>query len=80
MDKEFVDYLDKKFNGIDKKFSRIDRKSGRKFDKVLSGQDRILKRLDDLEQESTVSTELYSSHDKKIEEHEERIIALETKS
>ncbi len=80
MEKEFVDYLDKKFNSIDKRFDNIEGEIKGKFDKVLDGQDRIVKRLDNLEQESKVSTELYKKHDKTIDEHEERIFALETKS
>ncbi|MCG2808933.1 MAG: hypothetical protein L6275_01140 [Candidatus Portnoybacteria bacterium] len=94
MDKEFVDYLDKKFNSIDKRFSYVDKQFAiidkrfdsvdkqikDKFDKVLSGQDKIFKKLGDLEQENTASTELYKRHDNKIEEHDERILALEIKS
>ena len=74
--KEFVDYLDKKFNSIDGRLDQMDMK----FDKVLDGQDRIVKRLDNLEQENKVSTELYKKHDEKIESHEERNFALEAKS
>ena len=101
MDKEFVNYLDKKFNKIDKKFDGIDKKFDgidkrlnghdkqfddikgqikNKFDKVLNGQDKIFKKLTDLEDENTVSTELYKKHDEKIEEHSERMLALEAKS
>ena len=80
MDKEFVDYLDKKFNNIDKKFASVDNQIKDKFDKILTGQDKIFKKLDDLEQENTISTELYKRHDNKIEEHDERILALEIKS
>ncbi|MBU1289681.1 hypothetical protein KKG85_00290 [Patescibacteria group bacterium] len=80
MDKEFVDYLDKKFNNIDKKFASVDNQIKDKFDKILTGQDKIFKKLGDLEQENTASTELYKRHDNKIEEHDERILALEIKS
>ena len=80
MEKEFVDYLDKKFNNIDKKFASVDNQIKDKFDKILTGQDKIFKKLDDLGQENTISTELYKRHDNKIEEHDERILALEIKS
>jgi len=80
MEKEFVDYLDKKFNNIDKKFASVDNQIKDKFDKILTGQDKIFKKLGDLEQENTASTELYKRHDNKIEEHDERILALEIKS
>ncbi|MFH0805534.1 MAG: hypothetical protein V1901_01420 [Patescibacteria group bacterium] len=48
--------------------------------KILNQQDRFVKRLDDLDQEDKMSTEIYKKHDKKIENHEERILAIEAKS
>ncbi len=48
--------------------------------KILNQQDRFVKRLDDLEQENDMSTDIYKEHDKKIEKHEKRIFALEAKS
>jgi len=83
MEKDFVDYLDKKFNSIDKKFDDVDgrfNQMNEKFNEVLDGQDGIVKQLSDLEQESQMSTRLYKKHDKKIENHEERILALKVKS
>ncbi len=79
MDKEFIKYLDKKFDNIDERFNSVEGEIKEKFDKVLDGQDRIFKRLDSLEQENQISTNLYKGHDKKIENHEKRIFSLEGK-
>ena len=79
IDKKF-DNVNKQFVNIDKKFDNVDKQIKNKFDKVLSGQDKIFKELGDLKQESIVSTELYKKHDEKIEDYSERILALEIKS
>lgn len=50
-----------------------------KFDSVLSGQDHILKRLDDLETDSEMDTAVHHRHEDKLENHEERIVVVEEK-
>ena len=50
-----------------------------KFDSVLSGQDHILKRLDDLETDSEMDTAVHHRHEDKLENHEERIVVVEKK-
>jgi len=79
MDKDFVNYLDKKFNSIDEKFNQIDKKVDSKFGEVLDGQDKIVNQLDSLKQEGIVSTELYQKHETEIQDHKKRILSLEAK-
>lgn len=81
--KTILKAVDFKFRGVDEKFNDIDKRLYQmdgKIDKVLDGQDRFVKQLTDLEQESKISTELYKNHDKKIEGHEKRIDKLELKT
>ncbi|NQV00971.1 MAG: hypothetical protein HQ537_02535 [Parcubacteria group bacterium] len=81
--KTILKAVDFEFRGIDERFNDIDKRLYQmdgKIDKVLDGQDRFVKQLTDLGQESKVSTELYKNHDKKIEGHEKRIDKLELKT
>jgi|GEM_PF-5461135 len=50
-----------------------------KFDLVFNSQDKILKRLDDLETDNAMSAGASRRHEDKLENHEERIIAVEEK-
>ena len=50
-----------------------------KFDSVLTGQDHILKRLDDLETDSEMDTAVHRRQGDKLENHEERIVVVEEK-
>lgn len=77
MDKEFINYLDQKFNKIDEGFNEVDKQIKEKFDKILSAQDGISKQLTDLQQENKMVLDLYKRHDESIEGHEQRISKLE---
>jgi len=66
-----------RFDEVDQKFEKADEQIKEKFDKVLTGQDKICKQLSDLTQESKINTKLYKYHDKKLEKHEQRINKLE---
>ena len=48
-----------------------------KFDRVLTGQDRISKRLEDLETENVMDAAVHRRQDDKLENHEERIVIME---
>ncbi len=50
-----------------------------KFDMVLTGQDHILKRLENLETDNTMDTAVHRGHEDKLENHEKRIAAVENK-
>ena len=50
-----------------------------KFDRVLSGQDKILKRSEDLETDNVMSAAVHRRQDDKLENHEERIVVVEEK-
>jgi len=74
---EALDFRFDKFSGEIKKDLG---KKDNKINKILNQQDKILKKLTDLNDESVASFDLYKKHDKKIANHEERILALEIKS
>lgn len=48
-----------------------------KFDKLLTGQDQVLKRLVDLETDNTMDVAVHRRQEDKLENHEERIIIIE---
>jgi exoribonuclease R len=48
-------------------------------DKLLKEADKIAKKLDTLLQEEKMGAALYRRHDSKLEKHEQRITALESK-
>jgi len=50
-----------------------------KFDRVLSGQDKILKRSEDLETDNVMSAAVHRRQDDKLENHEKRIVVVEDK-
>jgi len=50
-----------------------------KFDRILTGQDQILKRSEDLETDNTMSAAVHRRQDDKLENHEERIAVVEDK-
>jgi hypothetical protein len=50
-----------------------------KFDMVLTGQDQILKRLENLETDNTMDAVAHRRHEGKLENHEKRIVVVENK-
>jgi len=54
IDKRF-DSIDKRFEGVDKKFEQMDRKFTQKFDLILTGQDKLIKKLETWEQEKVIA-------------------------
>ena len=58
--------------------NRIDKMDG-KFNKLLTGQDQILKRLDDLETDKIMDVAAHRRQEDKLENHEERIVIVEEK-
>lgn len=71
--------LDDKFAKIDDKFTKVDGEIKEKFDKVLIGQDKILKSIEDLSSENTAGIELHKKQEYKLENHEVRIKIVERK-
>jgi len=66
-----------RFNKIDERFDKVDEEIREKFDKVLTGQDKILKELVDMRTENTINASLYQRQDGKLENHEIRIQIVE---
>jgi len=58
---------------LDKLEARMNKKLDDKFNKVLIGQDRILKQLEILTTEQAMDKAVHRRQDKKIEDHEKRI-------
>ena len=56
--------------------NRMDGMDG-KFDRLLTGQDQILKRLEDLETDNTMGAGTSRRQEDKLENHEERIVVVE---
>lgn len=82
---EFVK-IDDKFAKIDNQFAKIDdhfeeihKEIKEKFDKVMIGQDKILKEITDSRSENIAGVDLYKRQDKKLENHEIRIKIVEQK-
>lgn len=78
------DDLDKKLELTEERLDgKLDKKLDKKLkllrDEIVSGQDKICKQLSDLHDEEKAEIEAYKRHDKKLENHEERIVTLETK-
>lgn len=71
--------LDDKFAKIDDNFTKIDGEIKEKFDKVLTGQDKILKGIGDLKSEQTADIAIHKRQDGKLENHETRIKIVERK-
>lgn len=78
IDDKFVK-VNERFNKIDARFDKVDEEIEEKFDKIMLGQDKILNELVDLKAENTASAELYKRQDRKIENHDIRIITIEKK-
>ncbi|MCK5122888.1 MAG: hypothetical protein KAQ87_01960 [Candidatus Pacebacteria bacterium] len=78
LDSKF-DRLDNKVNGLksemDRKFDRVDER----FDQVLTNQDHILGRLENLETDNTAGAEASRRQEDKLEDYEKRIIVTEKK-
>lgn len=78
IDDKFVK-VNERFNKIDARFDKVDEEIEEKFDKIMVGQDKILNELVNLRAENTASAELYKMQDRKIENHDIRIITIEKK-
>jgi len=85
MDDKFANIDDRfgkvgdRFNKIDERFDKIDMEIEDKFDKVLTGQDKILKIIEDLKSEQTMDVAVHKRQDGKLENHEMRIQIVEEK-
>lgn len=71
--------IDEKFAKIDDHFEEIHKEIKEKFDKVMIGQDKILKEITDSRSENIAGVDLYKRQDKKLENHEIRIKIVEQK-
>ncbi len=71
--------LDDKFAKIDGRFNKVEEEIKEKFGKVLTGQDKILKGIEDLKSEQTADTAVHKRQDGKLENHETRIKIVERK-
>lgn len=71
--------LDNKFAKIDEKFNNIDKEIKEKFDKVLIGQDKIMKTLEDIKSDNIASLGSEKRQEEKLEDHEIRIKRVEHK-
>ncbi|MCK5122760.1 MAG: hypothetical protein KAQ87_01260 [Candidatus Pacebacteria bacterium] len=67
------------FVAAQKRIEAIDNKFDEKFNQVLTGQDHILKRLEDLETDNTAGATVSRRHDDELENYEERIVVAEGK-
>lgn len=78
IDETFIK-IDQRFDEMDKRFDGIDKEIKEKFDKVLDGQDKLMKSIENLKSDNTASSEAYKRQDKKLDNHETRIVAMEQK-
>ncbi len=90
--KEF-EKIDKRFDGVDEEFKKVGMEFGKiykrfdavdaeikeKFDKIVTGQDKILKIVTDLRSDQAAGAETDKRHNKKLENHEARIVVIEKK-
>ncbi len=72
--------LDNKLAKIDEKFKNIDNEIKEKFNKVLIGQDKIMKTLEDIKSDNTASLGAQKRQEDKLEDHEIRIKIVERKA
>ncbi len=73
---EMESKMENKINGLR---DELKGEMSEKFDRVLTGQDQILKRLENLETDNTMDMSAHRRHEDKLENHERRIIAVENK-
>ncbi len=66
-------------DGLENKVGGLENRMDGKFNKLLTGQDQILKRLEDLEADNTIDVSAHRRQEDKLENHEERIIVVEEK-
>ncbi len=71
--------IDETFIKIDKRFDGIDKEIKEKFDKVLDGQDKLVKSIENLKSDNTAGSEAYKRQDGKLENHEIWIKIVEQK-
>ncbi|MBU3965205.1 hypothetical protein KKG29_01675 [Patescibacteria group bacterium] len=69
----------KEFVKIDERFGKIEKDIEVKFDKVITGQDKILKGVEDMKDEIKMDILARKRRDEKLENHEIRIVAVEKK-
>jgi len=70
-----IDGLENRIDGLENKVDGMDGK----FNRLLTGQDQILKRLGDLETDNTMDVAAHRRQEDKLENHEERIVVVEEK-
>ncbi len=68
-----------RFNKIDDRFDKTDGEIEEKFNKIMDGQDKILKIIEDLKTEQTMDVAVHKRQDGKLENHETRIKIVENK-
>jgi DNA anti-recombination protein RmuC len=65
------------FIKIDERFDKVDKEIEEKFDKIMTGQDKILKSIEDLKSDNTAGIEAQKRQNEKLENHETRIKVVE---
>ncbi|MBU4338640.1 hypothetical protein KKB43_03015 [Patescibacteria group bacterium] len=65
--------INNRFNKIDKRFDNVDKEIKEKFDKVLDGQDKIMKSIGDLKSDNIADSEVHKRQEEKNENFEIRI-------
>lgn len=71
--------IDDKFAMMDKRFDGIDKEIQEKFDKIMIGQDKLFKIIEDLRSDKIAGSEACKRQDQKLENHEIRIKVVEQK-
>ena len=64
---------------IKKENKKLEERMDKRFDEVLGREDKIFKRLENLETDNTMSAGASRRQEDKLENHEERIVAAEEK-
>lgn len=76
--KGFEAFENKMKKEIKNEISGLREEMSEKFDRVLTGQDQILKRLEDLETDNVMDLAVHHNrHEDKLGDHEKRIVVLE---
>jgi len=68
-----------RFDKVDEQFVEVKKEIGEKFDRVLEGEDRLMKRIVDNEIEQGAHTVQHDRQRDQLDEHEKRIGQLESK-
>jgi len=78
VDERFL-IVDGKFAKIDERFDNVDKEIEEKFDKIMIGQDKIIKGIGDLKAENTAGLEAQKRQEEKLGNYETRIKIVERK-